>query len=360
MIRNVRRGAVAALLLFVLVHPAAAQAPEEVTAPPHAAFRLSPQKSDPGQNVTASAFPGSKAFPPCEPIVRYAWDWDADGVFEDNRTAGEGGLASLKRFEENGVYPVTLQVTDACGQTATTTVNLTVGAPVKRWRWDIVLDNREAFVRAAWTVLWVSAVAIALGLPLGVLVGLARLSRVAPVRWLATAYVEVLRGTPLLVQIFIVWLALPAVHPALRFDPITAGIIALVVNTSAYQGEIVRAGVQSIPSGQLEAALGLGLSRWQAMRHVVLPQALRLVIPPLTNEYVILVKDTSLLSTIGVLELMLTARLLGSRYFSVAEPLFAVAIVYFVLTFALSQLAQLAERRLAIPGLGLATGGPGK
>lgn len=343
------------LLFLLLAQPAQGQAEEE-RRPPVAVFTLSPQKSDPGQNVTASAFPGSRAFPPCTPIARYAWDWDTDGTFEDNRSANETGFASTHRFEENGVYPVTLEVTDACGQTTRATVNLTVGAPTKRWRWDIVWEHRAAFLQGAWLALWVSAVAIGLGLPLGVLVGLARLSRVAPVRWAASAYVEFLRGTPLLVQIFIVWLALPAVHPALRFTPLVAGLVALVVNTSAYQGEIVRAGIQSIPSGQMEAALAMGFTRWQAMRHVVLPQALRLVIPPLTNEYVILIKDTSLLSAIGVLELMLTARLLGARYFSIAEVLFAVALLYFVMTFAVSRLARWAERRLAIPGLGVAQG----
>lgn len=348
-------GAIALLLLLVLPAAGAQDAP-----PPKAAFSLSPQQSDPGQDVTASAFPASKAYPPCAPIERYAWDWDADGVFEDDRAANETGFISVRKLEEDGIYPVTLEVTDACGQTARATVNLTVGAPVKRWRWELVLDNAPAFLRAAWLVVWMSAVAIAVGLPLGIIVGLSRISSLPPLRWAAAVYIEFLRGTPLLVQIFIVWLALPTVNPALTFTPLVAGLIALVINTSAYQAEIVRAGIQAIPSGQQEAALAMGFSRWQAMRHVVLPQALRLVIPPLTNEYVILIKDTSLLSTIGVLELMLTARIIGNKHFAIAEPLFAVALLYFVLTFALSQMARVAERRLAIPGLGITTGGPGK
>ncbi|HLE96194.1 MAG TPA: ABC transporter permease subunit [Candidatus Thermoplasmatota archaeon] len=342
--------AVGLVLFLLIVAPAAAQ--DERT-PPTARFSLSPDKSDPGQEVTASALPASRAHTPCTPLADFAWDWDGDGRFEENGSLGSGAFASRRTFGENGVYPVTLRVTDACGQTATSTLNLTVGAPVQGWRWDIVLDHSAEFLRAGWLVVWVSLVAIVLGLPLGVLVGLARLTRVAPVRWIANAYVEFLRGTPLLVQIFIVWLALPAIHPALLFSPLTAGIIALVVNTSAYQGEIVRAGIQAIPTGQTEAALALGFTRAQALRHVVLPQALRLVIPPLTNEYVILVKDTSLLSTIGVVELMLQARILGNRYYSIAEPLLAVAVMYFVLTYTLSLVSQRVERKLAIPGLGI-------
>ena len=345
------------LLVALLVLPVVAAQGEEGP-PPLARFKLSPQKSDPGQDVTASAYPGSRAYAPCEPIVRYEWDWDGDGLFEVNKTAAEGGIVSVQRFEENGLYPVALRVTDACGQTSVQVENLTVGAPVKRWRWDLVLNSHEAFLKATWLVIWVSTVVLAVGLPLGVLMGIARIAPLAPVRWVAAAYIELLRGTPLLVQIFIVWLALPAITP-FKFTPLTAGIIALVVNTSAYQAEIVRAGIQAIPSGQQEAALAMGFTRWQAMRHIVLPQALRLVIPPLTNEYVILVKDTSLLSTIGVLELMLVARIIGSRYYTIAEPLFAVALIYFVLTFSASRLAAFAERKLAIPGLGI-HGGAGK
>lgn len=354
------RGAILLLALWLLLAAGLLScAAAQDSRGPQAAFTISPQKPEPGRNVTASALPVSKAFPPCDPLATYEWDWDGDGTFEENRTGASGGFVSAHTFPDEGVYAVALRVTDRCGAQAVAVVNLTVGDPLiaKRFDWDIVFGNQRAFVRAAWLVLWVSVVTILVGLPLGVIVGLARLSRIAPVRWVATAYVEFLRGTPLLVQIFIVWLALPEISPKLKFTPLVSGIIALVINTSAYQGEIIRAGIQAIPSGQQEAALGLGLSRWQAMRFVVLPQAMRLVIPPLTNEFIILVKDTSLLSVIGVIELMGLARILGSRHFSVFEPFLAVAVIYFVMTFALSQVARVLEKRLAIPGLGVATGG---
>lgn len=281
-------------------------------------------------------------------IVKYEWDWNGTGAFVEGRSRDRFSYA------DEGEHTVSLRITDATGATATASQTVSVGEPETGFRWGVVLDNAPLFWEGLKITLLVSIVSIVAGLPLGVLVGLARISRFRALRWPAAAYVEFLRGTPLLVQIFIVVFALPEL--GIRLGALTGGIIALTINTSAYQAEIIRGGIQAIPSGQMEAALAMGLTYWQGMREVVLPQALRLVIPPLTNEFIILVKDSSLVSVIGVLELMGWARAIGSRTFRVFEPFVAVALIYFVLTFSLSLLLQWVERRLAIPGLGVKGG----
>lgn len=282
------------------------------------------------------------------PIVRYEWDWNGTGDFV------EGSARDRFAYEAEGQHVLTLRITDAEGRTATISQKVVVGEPETGFRWGVVIDNAPLFWKGLQITLLVSVVAIVAGLPLGVLVGLARISRFRALRWPAAAYIEFLRGTPLLVQIFIVVFALPEL--GIRLGALAGGILALTINTSAYQAEIVRGGIQAIPSGQMEAALAMGLTHWQAMREVILPQALRLVIPPMTNEFIILIKDSSLVSLIGVLELMGWARVIGNRTFRVFEPFIAVALLYFVLTYSLSLFLQWIERRLAIPGLGMKTG----
>lgn len=335
-------GAVAVALL--LAWPAAAQ---DATGP-EARLSVSPLDGVPGTEFRGDAHfsrgtlldDGTRS-----PIVKYEWDWNGTGDFV------EGADRDRHVYDEAGTHMVIVRVTDAAGATATAFRNVTVGQPQTGFRWDVVGDNAGLFWKGAQVTLLVSAIAIVAGLPLGVLVGLARIARFRPVRWAAAAYIEFLRGTPLLVQIFIVVFGLPEL--GIRLGALTGGIVALVINTSAYQAEIIRSGIQAIPSGQMEAALALGMTYGQAMREVILPQALRLVIPPLTNEFIILIKDSSLVSLIGVLELMGYARVIGNRTFRLFEPFIAVACIYFVITYSLSLLLQWVERRLAIPGLGV-------
>lgn len=281
-------------------------------------------------------------------IVKYEWDWNGTGEFQ------EGTARSRHQYDTEGAHAVTVRATDATGATGTATIQIRVGEPETGFQWHLVWENAGLFWKGAQITLLVSVVAILAGLPLGIVVGLARISKFFPLRFLAGTYIEFLRGTPLLVQIFIVVFALPEV--GIRLSALTGAIVALTINTSAYQAEIIRSGIQAIPSGQMEAALAMGLTYGQAMREVILPQALRLVIPPLTNEFIILVKDSSLVSLIGVLELMGWARVIGNRTFRVFEPFLAVALLYFVMTYSLSLLLQWVERRIAIPGLGVAKG----
>lgn len=172
-------------------------------------------------------------------------------------------------------------------------------------------------------------------------------------RRIADGYVEIIRGTPLLTQIVFAWAIVITFYAQLgAAGALLAGIAGLTANTGGYQGEIFRAGLQTVQSGQVEAARGLGLSRWGAMRHVVLPQALRLVIPPLTNEYIGLFKASSLLYFISVAEITFLSKQEAYR----GHPFESFAIItgiFLLITIALSRVVQYLERRFRVPGLGI-------
>ncbi|MCU1782605.1 amino acid ABC transporter permease [Pseudomonas sp. 13B_2.1_Bac1] len=195
-----------------------------------------------------------------------------------------------------------------------------------------------------WTTLWLSVVSGILGLAIGLATGLCRLSTNPTSRDLSTIYVELVRGTPLLVQIFIFYFFIGTV---LNLSREFAGIAALSLFTGAYVAEIVRAGVQSITRGQNEAARSLGLSASQSMRHVVLPQAFKRVLPPLAGQFISLVKDTSLVSVIAITELLKSGREVITTSFSPFEILFCVAGLYLLINLPLSKMASRLERRLA-------------
>ena len=195
-----------------------------------------------------------------------------------------------------------------------------------------------------WTTLWLSVVSGVLGLAIGLATGLCRLSNNPTLRDLSTIYVELVRGTPLLVQIFIFYFFIGTV---LNLSREFAGIAALSLFTGAYVAEIVRAGVQSITRGQNEAARSLGLSASQSMRHVVLPQAFKRVLPPLAGPFISLVTDTSLVSVIAITELLKSGREVITTSFSPFEILFCVAGLYLLINLPLSKIASRLERRLA-------------
>ncbi|MFC5694131.1 amino acid ABC transporter permease [Pseudomonas sp. GCM10022186] len=194
-----------------------------------------------------------------------------------------------------------------------------------------------------WTTLWISVVSGAFGLLIGLFTGLCRLSNNPTLRDLSTVYVELVRGTPLLVQIFIFYFFIGTV---LDLSREFAGVAALALFTGAYVGEIVRAGVQSIARGQNEAARSLGLTAGQSMRHVILPQAFKRVLPPLAGQFISLVKDTSLVSVIAITELTKSGREAITTSFSTFEIWFCVAALYLVINLPLSQFASRLERRL--------------
>lgn len=215
------------------------------------------------------------------------------------------------------------------------------------FRWDIVLNYSDLFLLGAWVTLKLTALSVAIGTFIGLFVALARLSHLAPLRWAATIYTDVIRGTPLLVQIFIVHFGLPKV---LEFplEAMTSGLIALSINSGAYVAEIFRAGIQSIDKGQMEASRSLGMSFAQSMRFVILPQAFRRIIPPLGNEFIAMLKDSSLVSVISLPELVMAAKTVYGSTYRVWEAWLPVAGLYLALTLVFTRLLAWYEERLSI------------
>jgi polar amino acid transport system permease protein len=196
----------------------------------------------------------------------------------------------------------------------------------------------------ALATLRITALSIAVGLVIGLGAGLARVWPNSFLRSISSAYIELIRGTPLLVQIFLVYFGLPAL--GLNLDPFVAGVLAMGINSGAYVGEIVRGGIESIAQGQMEAALSLGMSWWQSMYYVVLPQALFRILPSLGNEFIALLKDSSLVSTIAIAELTRTGQIIITRTFKSFEIWVGVALFYFIMTYAISRAVRYSEKRM--------------
>jgi len=180
----------------------------------------------------------------------------------------------------------------------------------------------------------------------GLVLALMRLSHVRIVRILATAYVEIVRGTPCLLQLFYIYFVLPAF--GIRFDPFTAGVLGLSVNYSAYLSEVYRAGIQAVPRGQLEASQALGMSRRRMMRLIILPQAIRVVVPPLGNYFISLFKDTSLVSIVTVKELMFTGQIIAATNFQYFTIFTIIGIIYLSLSYPGSLFVGYLERRMKV------------
>lgn len=214
----------------------------------------------------------------------------------------------------------------------------------------IVIDALPSLLVGALVTLQLTAAATALGLIGGTALGIARLSSIKILRLLARVYVDFFRGTPLLVQLFIIYFGIPALFKSagidFRFNQWGAAIVGLSLNASAYLAEIVRAGIQSIDIGQKEASQSLGLGTFQTMRYVILPQALRRMIPPLGNEFIILLKDTSLVAFIGYQEMFRQGQLIVAKNFRAFEIYITVALIYLALTILSSQVFSWLERRM--------------
>ena len=211
---------------------------------------------------------------------------------------------------------------------------------------ELIWSNLGAFFVGAGVTLRISLTSVCFGLIIGLVFGLMRISKNRIIRFLAGIYVEVIRGTPLLVQLLYIYYALPQV--GIFVPKYVAATIAISINSGAYVAEIVRAGIQSIDKGQMEAARSLGMSYPAAMRYIILPQAFRRIIPPLVNEFITLIKDSSLISVLGIAELTRVAEQIMSRTFNVFVPFTATAVIYFIMTFTLSQLMAYLERRWQI------------
>lgn len=212
------------------------------------------------------------------------------------------------------------------------------------------------FISGTLVTLIISAITVLMGTILGVILALMKRGRIKPLRWLANIYIELFRGTPMLVQIMIGMgllhnvFHLPTVTIGvldIDFSRLVPGIIVLSLNSGAYVAEIVRGGINAIDQGQFEASGSLGLRPGQTMRYVILPQAMRNIIPPLGNEFITLIKDSSLLSTIGIYELMNSAQIVINSSFIALKPLYVAASIYLILTFTTSRLLKLWENKMS-------------
>jgi His/Glu/Gln/Arg/opine family amino acid ABC transporter permease subunit len=208
----------------------------------------------------------------------------------------------------------------------------------------IVFDNLDAILQGVLVTISLALLAEALGIVLGLVLALLKIGRSRILGWPAQLYIDVFRGTPLLVQITIIYFTTASI--GLRFNSLfLAGLVALSLNAAAYVAEIFRSGIQSIDKGQMESGRASGLSYAQTMRYIIVPQAFRRVIPPLTNEFVMLIKDTSLVSVIGLAELLRAARVLQSETFN-GTPLIAAALIYLAICLPLIYLTNTLERYL--------------
>ena len=215
------------------------------------------------------------------------------------------------------------------------------------FNWDMVMNSFPLLLTGAVVTVKITALSVALGVIIGLFVGVARICHVAPLRVLAAIYVDFLRGTPLLVQIFLIYFALPVITGQ-RVDPFFAAIASCGINSGAYVAEIFRAGIQSIDAGQMEAGRSLGMSWMQTMRYIIVPQAFKRVIPPLGNEFIALLKDSSLVSVIGFEELTRRGQLIIARTYGSLEIWLSVAIIYLAMTLTISRFVAYLERRYKV------------
>lgn len=212
--------------------------------------------------------------------------------------------------------------------------------------WDVIVAALPALVQGALVTLEIAVISLPIAFLVGLLIALMSTSKLGFMRGISLSYVDFIRGTPLLVQIMIIYFGIPG---ALDFkvNPMVAAVVAISVNASAYMAEIFRAGIQSIDKGQMEAARSLGLTKWQSMRLVILPQAIRRMIPAFVNQLIVSIKDTSLLTVIGIRELMNSGEIIISTNYRVFEIWLLVAIFYFIMIQPLNLYSRKLERRMA-------------
>lgn len=213
------------------------------------------------------------------------------------------------------------------------------------FRFDIIMNYGPLLFKGTLFTIGISLVSILLGLIGGLIIGFAKMSRYALLIWPAQAYINFFRGTPLYVQILIAHFGLVPFLTG-STNAWLSSILALSLNSAAYCAEIYRAGVQSIDKGQTEAAFSLGMGYWDTMRHIILPQAVKRMIPAFGNEFIVLVKDSSLCAIVAAQEIMYWSNAMRGQYMRVWEPYLTAALIYFVLTYSLNKLLVYIERKV--------------
>ncbi|MES4612121.1 MAG: glutamine ABC transporter permease GlnP [Ewingella sp.] len=214
--------------------------------------------------------------------------------------------------------------------------------------WSVIWPALPILLEGAKMTLWISVLGLVGGLIIGVIAGFARAFGGWFSSHIALVFIELIRGTPIVVQVMFIYFALPMMVPDLRIDPFTAAVVTIIINSGAYIAEITRGAVLSIHNGFREAGLALGLSRRDTLRYIIMPLALRRMLPPLGNQWIVSIKDTSLFIVIGVAELTRQGQEIIAGNFRAMEIWSAVAIIYLIITLALSFVLRRLERKLKI------------
>lgn len=214
-------------------------------------------------------------------------------------------------------------------------------------------DNLKFLIQGAGISLLLALGAVAIGCLIGILLAAVKLSHSKVLHVFANIYVELFRGTPMLLQILFFYLGIPVLYQRITgtrmsANPYLVGLLALSFNSGAYQTELIRSGIQGVDKGQWEACETLGIGYGTMMKEIILPQAFRHIIPPLVSEFITLIKDSSLISSIGALELLYRAEVLGKKYYDYLDPLIMAGIIYLILTIITSWLSKKLERRMAV------------
>ena len=203
------------------------------------------------------------------------------------------------------------------------------------------------FLEGLGGTLSLAAITVFFGMIFGAVLAIIKLSKSKIVQFISTAYIEIIRGTPLLLQLYFFWLFLPKYLP-FEISDWTCIVIALVINSSAYVAEIIRAGIQAVDKGQMEAAKSLGMSDVHMMTRIIFPQAVKNILPALGNEFIMMVKETSLASVFFINDLMTSYQMIKSATFKPIAPLMITAVIYFIVTFSLSKVVKAMEGRLSV------------
>ncbi|MFJ7939556.1 amino acid ABC transporter permease [Peribacillus sp. NPDC096622] len=212
---------------------------------------------------------------------------------------------------------------------------------------DIIVAALPLLLKGLQVTLYIFVIAIILGFLIGLVVALLRLAPIKILNWIAKVYVDAIRGTPFIVQLFFIYFGVNSLN-LISLDSTTAGVITVAINAGAYFAEIIRAGIQSIDKGQTEAARSIGFTGAQTMRYVVLPQAFRRMLPTITNQSIISLKDTSLLSVIGIADLTQQGQIQASATFEAFKIWLAVGVIYFIIIYLLTLIANFIERRVQV------------
>lgn len=213
------------------------------------------------------------------------------------------------------------------------------------WSWSAIIQSLPMLLAGARLTIRLTCIAVGMGIIIGTFVGIGRISKNKLIYTLSSVYVHFIRGTPLLVQLYLFYFALPALL-GFPIPPLPAAIISMSINSGAYVAEIVRAGIQSIDRGQMEAARSLGMTYQQGMRFIIIPQTFKRIVPPLGNEFIALLKDSSIVSVIALEELVRKGYIIMGRTFRSFEIWTAVAFLFLFMTLPITQLVNYAERRL--------------